>query len=217
MINLSKELIRQIIADGGFQTPKDIGDYLKDPYGIEISAEYVSHITDVVIEHARLWQNRPLGSVYPFVFMDAIHYKVKEDSKIKNKAAYVILGVNKDAFKDILGIWIGESETSKFWYSILTDLKNRGVKDVLIFSVDGLPGFKESISASYPESVIQRCIIHQLRNTFKYVSYKDSKELMNDFKLVYKAINEAEALSDLDIVEEKWGKKLSYSNKNLER
>ena len=215
MINLSKELIRQIIADGGFQTPKDIGDYLKDPYGIEISAEYVSHITDVVIEHARLWQNRPLGSVYPFVFMDAIHYKVKEDSKIKNKAAYVILGVNKDAFKDILGIWIGESETSKFWYSILTDLKNRGVKDVLIFSVDGLPGFKEAISASYPESVIQRCIIHQLRNTFKYVSYKDSKEVMNDFKLVYKAINEAEALSDLDIVEEKWGKKLSYSNKNL--
>ena len=266
MINLSKELIRQIIADGGFQTPKDIGDYLKDMfkdviqemlekelalelgyekgdslnkntenrrngyskktvksqfgnidldiprdrdsnynpkvipkhtrdisaleekiislyargmstrdihdqikdlYGIEISAEYVSHITDVVIEHARLWQNRPLGSVYPFVFMDAIYYKVKEDSKIKN----------------------------------------RGVKDVLIFSVDGLPGFKEAISASYPESVIQRCIIHQLRNTFKYVSYKDSKELMNDFKLVYKAINEAEALSALDVVEEKWGKK----------
>ncbi len=266
MINLSKELIRQIIADGGFQTPKDIGDYLKDmfkdviqemlekelalelgyekgdslnkhtenrrngyskktvksqfgnidldiprdrdsnynpkvipkhtrdisaleekiislyargmstrdihdqikdPYGIEISAEYVSHITDVVIEHAILWQNRPLGSVYPFVFMDAIHYKVKEDSKIKN----------------------------------------RGVKDVLIFIVDGLLGFKEAISASYPESVIQRCIIHQLRNTFKYVSYKDSKELMNDFKLVYKAINEAEALSALDVVEEKWGKK----------
>ena len=183
---------------------RDIHDQIKDLYGIEISAEYVSHITDVVIEHARLWQNRPLEPVYPFVFMDAIHYKVKEDSKIKNKAAYVILGVNKDAFKDILGIWIGESETSKFWYSILTDLKNRGVKDVLIFSVDGLPGFKEAISASYPESDI---IIHQLRNTFKYVSYKDSKELMNDFKLVY----EAEALSALDIVEEKWGKKYPTS------
>ena len=137
MINLSKELIRQIIADGGFQTLKDIGDYLKDLYGIEISAEYVSRITDVVIEHARLWQNRPLGSVYPFVFMDAIHYKVKEDSKIKN----------------------------------------RGVKDVLIFIVDALLGFKEAISASYPESVIQRCI------------------------------NEAEGLSALDIVEEKWVKK----------
>ena len=171
MSNLSKELIRQIIADGGFQTPKDIGDYLKDPYGIEISAEYVSHITDVVIEHARLWQNRPLEPVYPFVFMDAIYYKVKEDSKIKN----------------------------------------RGVKDVLVFIVDGLLGFKEAISASYPESVIQRCIIHQLRNTFKYVSYKDSKELMNDFKLVY----EAEALSALDIVEEKWGKK--YPTRSEER
>ena len=139
--------------------------------------------------------------------MGAIHYKVKEDSKIKNKTAYVILCVNKDGFKDILGIWIGESETPKFWYYILTDLKNRGVKDVLIFSVDGLPGFNESISTSYPESIIQICIIHQLRNTFKYVSYKDSKELMNDFKLVYKAINEAEALSALDIVEEKWVKK----------
>ena len=99
--------------------------------------------------------------------MDAIHYKVREGYKIKNKSVYVILGVNKDGFKDILSLWIGESETSKFWYSLLTDLKNRGVKDVLIFSVDGLPGFKESISASYPQSVVQRCIIHQLRNTFK--------------------------------------------------
>ena len=168
-----EEKIISLYARG--MSTRDIHDQIKDLYGIEISAEYVSHIADVVIEHARLWQNRPLEPVYPFVFMDAIHYKVKEDFKIKNKAAYVILGVNKDGFKDILGIWIGESESSKFWYSILTDLKNRGVKDVLIFSVDGLPGFKEAICASYPESVIQRCIIHQLRNTFKYVSYKDSK------------------------------------------
>ena len=167
-----EEKIISLYARG--MSTRDIHDQIKDLYGIEISAEYVSHITDIVIEHARLWQNRPLEPVYPFVFMDAIHYKVKEDSKIKNKAAYVILGVNKHGFKD-----------------------------VLIFSVDGLPGFKEAISASYPESDIQRCIIHQLRNTFKYVSYKDSKELMNDFKLVY----EAEALSALDIVEEKWGKK----------
>ena len=200
-----EEKIISLYARG--MSTRDIHDQIKDLYGIEISAEYVSHITDVVIEQARLWQNRPLESVYPFIFMDAIHYKVREDSKIKNKAVYVILGVNKDGFKDILGLWIGESETSKFWYSILTDLKNRGVKDVLIFSVDGLPGFKEAISASYPQSVVQRCIIHQLRNTFKYVSYKDSKELMKDFKLVYKAINESEALSALDVVEEKWGKK----------
>ncbi|WLD26816.1 transposase [Clostridioides sp. ZZV15-6388] len=107
--------------------------------------------------------------------MDAIHYKVRYDGKIKNKAAYVILGVNKDGFKDILGIWIGENEKSKFWYSVLTDSKNREVKDVLIFSFDGLNGFKEAIVASYPNSVIQKCIIHQIRNTFKYISYKDSK------------------------------------------
>ena len=151
-----EEKIISLYARG--MSTRDIHDQIKDLYGIEISAEYVSHITDVVIEQARLWQNRPLESVYPFIFMDAIHYKVREDSKIKNKAVYVILGVNKDGFKDILGLWIGESETSKFWYSILTDLKNRGVKDVLIFSVDGLTGFKEVISASYPQSVVQRCI-----------------------------------------------------------
>lgn len=124
--------------------------------------------------------------------------------------------MNKHGFKDILGIWLGENKTSKFWYSVLTDLKNRGVKDVLIFSVDGLLGFKEAISASYHESVIQS-IIHQLRNTFKYVSYKDSKELMRDFKCVYKAVNESEALSALDIVEVKNGAKISNCNKNLER
>lgn len=168
-----EEKIISLYARG--MSTRDIHDQIKDLYGIEISAEHVSHITDCVIEHAKMWQNRPLEPVYPFVFMDAIHYKVREDSKIKNKAAYVILGVNKDGFKDILGIWIGENETSKFWYTVLTDLKNRGVKDVLIFSVDGLPGFKEAINASYPQSVVQRCIIHQIRNTFKYVSYKDSK------------------------------------------
>ena len=200
-----EEKIISLYARG--MSTRDIHDQIQDLYGIEISAEHVSHITDKMIEQAKMWQNRPLESVYPFVFMDAIHYKVREESKIKNKAAYVILGVNVDGFKDILGIWIGENETSKFWYSVLTDLKNRGVKDVLIFSVDGLPGFKEAISASYPESIIQRCIIHQLRNTFKYVSYKDSKEIMKDFKAVYQAINEGEALSALDIVDSKWGGK----------
>lgn len=179
----------------------------KDLYGIEISAQQVSRITNFVIESAKEWQNRPLEPIYPFVFMDVIHFKVRYDGKIKNKAAYVVLGVNIDGFKDILGIWIGENETSKFWYTILTDLKNRGVKDILIFSVDRLPGFKESITACYPQSTIQRCIIYQIRNTFKYVSYKDSKELMKDFKIVYKAVNKVEALLALDFVEEKWGSK----------
>ena len=185
---------------------RDIHDQILDLYGIEVSAEQVSNITNVVIQKAKEWQNRPLEAVYPFIFMDAIHYKVRDDGKIKNKAAYVVLGVNKDGFKDILGIWIGENETSKFWYGVLTDLKNRGIKDVLIFSIDGLNGFKEAIAASFPHSVIQKCIIHQIRNTFKYVSYKHSRELVNDFKSVYKAVNEQEALSALDILDEKWGK-----------
>lgn len=135
-----EEKIISLYARG--MSTRDIHNQIKDLYGIEISAEHVSHITDRVIEHAKMWKNRPLDTVYPFVFMDAIHYKVRDESKIKNKVSYVILGVNKDGFKDILGIWIGENETSKFWYSVITDLKNRGVKDVLIFSVDGLPGFK---------------------------------------------------------------------------
>ena len=133
--------------------------------------------------------------------MNAIHYKVREDSKIKNKAVYVILGVNKDSFKHILGLWISKSKISNFRHLILID-KKRGVKDILIFSVGGLQGFKESISSSYYESVVQRCIIHQLRNTFKYVSYKDYKELMKDFKSVYKAVNESEGLSALYVMEE---------------
>ena len=185
---------------------RDIHDQILDLYGLEISAEQVSMITNTILDKAKEWQNRPLEPVYPFVFMDAIHYKVRDEGKIKNKAAYVVLGVNKDGFKDILGIWIGENETSKFWFSVLTDLKNRGVKDVLIFSVDGLSGFKEAINASFPQSIVQKCIIHQIRNTFKYVSYKDSKQIIQDFKSVYKAINESEALSALEILDEKWGK-----------
>ncbi|MBY1555015.1 IS256 family transposase [Clostridioides difficile] len=199
-----EEKIISLYARG--MSTRDIHDQILDLYGIEISADQVSNITNVIIQRAKEWQNRPLEQVYPFVFMDAIHYKVRDDGKIKNKAAYVVLGVNKDGFKDILGIWIGENETSKFWYSVLTDLKNRGVKDVLIFSVDGLNGFKEAIAASYPNSIIQKCIIHQIRNTFKYVSYKDSKALISDFKSVYKAVNEQEASSALDKIDEKWGK-----------
>jgi putative transposase len=199
-----EEKIISLYARG--MSTRDIHDQILDLYGIEISADQVSNITNVVIDRAKEWQNRPLEPVYPFIFMDAIHYKVRDEGKIKNKAAYVVLGVNKDGFKDILGIWIGENETSKFWLGVLTDLKNRGVEDVLIFSVDGLNGFKEAIAASYPNSIIQKCIIHQIRNTFRYVSYKHSKELVNDFKSVYKAINEQEALSALDRLDEKWGK-----------
>lgn len=158
---------------------RDIHDQVKDIYGIELSADMVSKITNRIIPEIKEWQNRPLDTVYPFVFMDAIHYKVREDGQIKKKAAYVVLGVNLDGFKDILGIWIGENESSKFWLGVLNDLKNRGVQDVLIFSVDGLTGIKDAITAAYPKSEIQRCIIHQLRNSLKYVSYKHLREFAN--------------------------------------
>lgn len=196
---------------------RDIHDQVKDIYGIELSADMVSKITNRIIPEIKEWQNRPLDTVYPFVFMDAIHYKVREDGQIKNKAAYVVLGVDLDGFKDILGIWIGENESSKFWLGVLNDLKNRGVQDVLIFSVDGLTGIKEAITAAYPKSEIQRCIIHQLRNSFKYVSYKHLREFANDFKSVYKAVNEEEALENLAKIEEKWSNKYPHPINSWER
>lgn len=195
---------------------RDIHDQVKDIYGIELSAEMVSKITDNLIPQIKEWQNRPLEPIYTFVFMDAIHYKVREDGQIKSKAAYVVLGVNVDGFKDVIGIWIGENESSKFWLGVLNDLKNRGVEEILIFSVDGLTGIKEAIQAAYPKAEIQRCIIHQLRNSFKYVSYKDIKQFARDFKEVYKAVNEEAALEKLDELDKKWGSKYPYAIKSWE-
>lgn len=207
-----EEKVISLYARG--MSTRDIHDQLKEIYGIELSADMVSKITDSILPQIKEWQNRSLESIYPFVFMDAIHYKVREDGQIKSKAAYVVLGVNLDGFKDVLGIWIGENESSKFWLGVLNDLKNRGIEDVLIFSVDGLTGLKEAIQAAYPKAEVQRCIIHQLRNTFKYVSYKDIKEFAKDFKSVYRAINEEEAVENLGKLEEKWGKKYPYAIKS---
>lgn len=193
---------------------RDINSYVKDIYGIDISAEMVSKITDKIIPVVKEWQNRPLEDLYTFVFMDAIHYKVKDNGQIVNKAAYIVLGINRDGIKDVLGIWIGENETSKFWLSVLNDLKNRGVKDVLIFSTDGLPGFKEAIKGTFPNSEVQRCIIHQIRNTIKYVSYKDVKAFVNDLKLIYTAPNEQVGYENLQEVKKKWGSKYPYSLKS---
>lgn len=209
-----EEQVISLYARG--MSTRDIHDQMKEIYGIELSAEMVSKITDSIIPKIKQWHNRPLDAVYPFIFMDAIHYKVREDGQIKNKAAYVVLGVDLDGFKDILGIWIGENESSKFWLGVLNDLKNRGLEDVLIFCVDGLTGLKEAINASYPKAEIQRCIIHQLRNSFKYVSYKDLKEFAKDFKEVYKAVNEELAFSNLGELEEKWGHKYPHAIKSWE-
>lgn len=195
---------------------RDIGEQVKELYGIDMSAEMVSKITDRIVPEIKEWQQRPLEAIYPFIFMDAIHYKVRDDGHIINRAAYIVIGVTIDGSKDILGIWIGENESSKFWLGILNDLKNRGVQDVLLFSVDGLTGLKEAINAAFPKAEMQRCIIHQLRNSFKYVSYKDLKAFSKDFKSVYNALNEEVALEKLYELKDKWGKEYPYAIKSWE-
>jgi len=195
---------------------RDISKQVEDLYGIDFSAEMVSRITDRIMPEIKEWQQRPLESIYPFIFLDAIHYKVRDDGRIVNRAAYVVIGVTVDGSKDVLGIWIGDNESSKFWLGVLNDLKNRGVKDVLIFCVDGLTGLKEAINAAYPKAEVQRCIIHQLRNSFKYVSYKNVKEFSKDFKEVYQAINEDVALEKLYELKEKWGKEYPFAIRSWE-
>lgn len=185
---------------------RDISEQIKNLYDVEISPELVSKISEKIMPEVTAWQNRPLNSIYPFVFMDAIHYKVKENHQYVTKAAYVVLGINMDGCKDILGIWIGEHESAKFWLNVLNDLKNRGVQSVYVFCVDGLTGFRDAISSVYPKAQIQRCIIHQIRSSTKFVSYKDIKKLMSDLKTVYQAINEEEALNNLMKFKETWGK-----------
>lgn len=188
-------------------TTRDISEQIKDLYDVNISAETVSNITNRILPLVSDWQNRPLEREYAFIFMDAIHYKVREEKHIKVKAAYVVIGVNMDGEKEVLGIWIGANESSKFWLSVLNDLRNRGVEKVLIFCVDGLKGFKEAIGAAYPFARIQRCIIHQIRNSMKYIPYKDRKVFAADLKGLYRAVNEEEALTNLVELRDKWGSK----------
>ena len=209
-----EEKVISLYARG--MSTRDIHDQLQDLYRIELSAEMVSKITDKILPEIKEWQSRPLNPIYPFVFMDCIHYKVREDGRILSRAAYVIMGVTVDGYKDILSITVGANETSKFWLGMLNDLKNRGIKDVLFFCVDGLPGFKEAIQAVFPNAQIQRCVIHMLRNSFKYINYNDLKKFSADFKNVYNAPNETAALSELDTIKEKWGKKYPYAISNWE-
>lgn len=188
-------------------TTRDIATHLENIYGFEASPTLISGITDKITPIAKEWQSRPLESVYPIIFMDAIHYKVKQDNRIINKAAYAVIGINLDGIKEVLGIWIGANETSKYWLLVLNELKNRGVNYILIACVDGLNGFNYAIKAIYPRTEIQRCIIHQIRNSSKYISYKDLKKFNADLKLVYTAVTEDAALAELDRFEEKWGDK----------
>ena len=213
-VNGIEDKILGLYATG--MTTRDISEQIKELYGVEVSADTVSNITNRILPLVSEWRSRPLDKVYPFIFMDAIHYKVREDKQIVIKAAYVVVGVNMDGYKEVLGIWIGASESSKFWLSVLNDLKNRGIENVLIFCVDGLNGFKEAIGATFPFAKIQRCIIHQIRSSMKYIPYKDRKLFASDLKSIYKAVNEDSAMENLIALKDKWDSKYPNAIKSWE-
>jgi putative transposase len=190
-------------------TTRDIEDHMKTIYGIDVSPTMVSKITDKILPLIQEWHSRPLDRVYPIVFLDAIHFKVRKENRIVNKAAYSVMGINIEGYKDILGIWIGEHESASFWLGVCNDLKNRGLEDILIACKDGLSGFSEAINSVYPRTEIQSCIIHQIRNSLKYVTYKERKEFMPDLKKVYQALTLDEALLSFEAFKEKWEKRHS--------
>lgn len=185
----------------------DIGDHIRDIYGIEVSESTVSRITDKVLPEAREWQQRPLESIYAVMFMDAIHYHVRSEGQIVKKAVYIAIGIDLSGRKDVLGMWVGENESAKYWATVLNSLRNRGVEDVFIACTDNLTGFANAIEAVFPRADIQNCIIHQLRNSSKYVSYKDLKALMADLKKVYAAVDEPSAEEALEAFSARWDKK----------
>ncbi|MDD3014355.1 MAG: IS256 family transposase [Candidatus Gastranaerophilales bacterium] len=190
-----------------------INSHIEDLYKFSVSKEQVTRITDKILPLAKEWQNRPLEGCYTVVFLDGMSFDVREDGTYRKKTVYVIIGINLDGRKELMGLWIGENETSKYWLSILNDLKSRGVEDILIACVDGLNGFEQAINSVYPQTKIQRCIVHIIRNCTRYVNYKDRKVFCNDMKPIYKAVNEESALESLVEFDEKWGKKYPYAVK----
>jgi transposase-like protein len=190
---------------------RDINEQMKGIYGINVSAEMVSRITDKVIPLAKEWQNRPLNKIYPIVFLDGIIFDVRQDGQLTKKTVYLVYGITLEGMKDILGIWIGEAESSKFWMNVVNDLQVRGVKDIFIACVDGLKGFEEAITSVFPKTEIQQCIVHQIRTSTKFVSYKDLKKFCADMKEIYTAPNEKAGLEALDRFEQTWKKKYMYA------
>ncbi|MFN8698525.1 MAG: IS256 family transposase [Flavobacteriales bacterium] len=186
---------------------EDIRGHIRDFYGIEVSDAAINQITDRILSEVTSWRSRPLEEVYTILWMDAIHYKVRVDGMVINKAIYCVLGLDLDGKKDVLGFYLGENESSRFWLEVLQDLRNRGVKDVLIASTDNLSGFTEAIASIFPQAQCQLCIIHQLRNTFKRVATKDAKEVVADFKKVYQASNKEVAYQELELLKTKWLKR----------
>lgn len=200
-----EEKIISMYAKG--MTTNDIESHMRELYDIEISDSTISRITDKILPIVKEWQERPLEEIYAVVFMDAIHYHVRNEGRIVKRAVYVAIGIDMEGHKDVLGMYVGQNESAKFWLSILNGLKNRGVEDILIACVDGLTGFPQAIEAVFPDTEIQQCIIHQIRNTTKFVSYKELKSLMADLKRVYAAPTEEIARAELDSFDEKWSGK----------
>ena len=187
-------------------TTRQISETIEDIYGFEVSDGMVSDITDRLLPQIEDWQRRPLDEVYPIVFIDAVHFSVRDNGQIRKRAAYVILAVSLEGKKEVLSIQIGENESAKYWLGVLNELKNRGVKDILVICADGLTGIKEAVNAAFPQTELQRCIVHQVRNTLKYVGEKNKKEFASDLKTIYQAPSEEAALEQLDHVTDKWEK-----------
>jgi putative transposase len=200
-----EEKILSMYAKG--MTTSDIESHIQEIYGLDCSDTTISRVTDKILPVVREWKSRPLEEIYAVVFMDAIHFHVRSEGQVVKKAVYIAIGIRMDGIKEVIGMWVGENESAKFWLSVMNGLKNRGLEDILIACVDGLSGFPAAIEAVYPKTEIQQCIIHQIRNTTKFVSYKDIKTLMADLKKVYAAVDEQTALSELDKFDEKWGGK----------
>ena len=194
-------------------TTRQISETIEDIYGFETSEGFISDVTDKILPQIEDWQNRPLDEVYPILYIDAIHYSVRDNGVIRKRAAYVILGINTEGKKEVLSITVGDNESSKYWLSVLNELKNRGVKDILIICADGLSGIKEAIAAAFPKTEYQRCIVHQVRNTLKYVPDKDRKAFASDLKTIYHASDEEKARLALNRVTEKWTVKYTNSMK----
>ena len=203
------DMIFTLYAKG--MSTRDVSDFMYQKYGVNYSPSQISQITNEIIEDARLWQNRKLDEYYPIIYIDAIHFNVIENNIVTKKATYVILGINSEGQKELLGLYIGENESAKFWMFVLNTLKNRGISKIDIICSDNLKGISQSIETVYPESKQQRCIVHMIRNSTKFVYYKDLKEFCDDLKTIYQANNISNAGENLDIFEEKWGKKYSSS------
>ena len=198
-------------------TTRQISKQIEEIYGFECSEGFISDVTDKILQEIDDWQNRPLDDIYPVLFIDAVHFSVRDDNRIRKLAAYVILAITLDGKKDVISLQIGENESSKYWLGVLNDLKNRGVKDVMVICADGLTGIKEAINAAYPDAEYQRCIVHQVRNTLKYVSYKDMKNFASDLKTIYLAPNEQQGYDNLQKVKERWDEKYPNAMKSWEQ